>query len=97
MRKGKVEYNDFYCLNCGKSVALPRKSGHQYPSGHRKVIYCPFCRETVNHVQCKSYMDVIEFKEAFERGEFVEEAEESINYVGRNGQWQEYMVSKMGG
>ena len=85
MRQTKIEYNDFYCLNCGKPIPLPRKVGHQHLSGHRKVIYCPFCRETVNHIQCKSYADVIEFKEAFKRGDFIEEAKESIDFVRSNG------------
>ncbi len=95
MKKGRVEYNDFYCLNCGQPITLPRRTGHQYLSGHRKVIYCPYCKETVNHVQCKTYWDVIEFKEAFERGDFIEEAKESIDYVGCNGQWQNDLLPKM--
>lgn len=81
MRKGKVEYNDFYCLNCGQPITLPRKSGHQYLSGHRKVLYCPFCRETVNHVECKTPEDVAEFRKNFELGVYKDEAEDSVSYL----------------
>lgn len=84
-RKVKVEYTNLYCLNCGKPTPLPRKVGHQYPSGHRKVLYCPWCRETVNHIECKSYADIAEFQERFDKGGFVDESKESINYVRANG------------
>jgi hypothetical protein len=35
----------------------------------------------VNHVECKTYADVEEFKENFEKGVYRDEAEESISYV----------------
>lgn len=82
MKKQKVEMHDFYCLNCGqKSLTLPRKIGRQYKSGHRKKLYCPHCHTEVNHIECKNDFDVWEFKQAFEAGEFQEEAKESMEFI----------------
>ena len=39
----------------------------------------------INHVECKNYADVIEFKEKFEKGEFIDAAQESISYVRDSG------------
>ena len=40
-----------------------------------------FCKQEVNHVECKNFEEVEKFKEDFENGVFVDEAEESISYV----------------
>ena len=77
-----IESHDFYCLNCGKKNApLFRKRGRLREHNHRQVLYCPYCRETVNHIECRNYAEVIDFKEAFEIGAFKEEAKVSIEYV----------------
>jgi uncharacterized Zn finger protein (UPF0148 family) len=69
-------------MNCGrKGIPLMRKSGFQHEIFHRKKLYCPFCKMEVNHVECKTYADVEEFKENFEKGVYRDEAEESISYV----------------
>lgn len=77
-RTNKFEIHDFYCLNCGRSVPLPRKISQQHSGGHRKKLYCPFCKVTVNMVECKSYADKLDFQEAFDRGDYKEEALASI-------------------
>jgi uncharacterized Zn finger protein (UPF0148 family) len=78
----KYEEHVFYCMNCGrKGIPLMRKSGFQHERFHRKKLYCPFCKMEVNHVECKTYADVEEFKENFEKGVYRDEAEESISYV----------------
>ena len=81
-KRRSVELHDFYCLKCGnKSFGCFRKSGFQHEKFHRKKLYCIYCRTEVNHVECKTYEDVQEFKEAFNEGKFIEEAEESVRFV----------------
>ena len=81
-RKQRVELHDFYCLKCGnKGIGVFRNVGFQRERFHRKRLYCPFCKEEVNHIECKTYEEVQIFKDAFERGEFKDEAEESISYL----------------
>ena len=80
-RKQRVELHDFYCLKCGnKGIGVFRNVGFQRERFHRKRLYCPFCKEEVNHIECKTYEEVQIVKDAFEREEFKEEAEESLSY-----------------
>lgn len=73
----------FYCLNCGKkSFDIPRNQGETKEKWHRKMLYCPWCHQTLNHIQCMSDEEAFLFREAFEEGKFIEEAKESINFVG---------------
>lgn len=81
-RKQRVELHDFYCLKCGnKGIGVFRNVGFQRERFHRKRLYCPFCKEEVNHIECKTYEEIQIFKDTFERGEFKDEAEESVSYV----------------
>lgn len=81
-RKRKIESHDFYCLKCGReNIPIFRNVGFQRERFHRKRLYCPFCKEEVNHIECKTYEEVQFFKDAFERGEFKDEAEESVSYL----------------
>lgn len=81
-RKRKIESHDFYCLRCGReNIPIFRNVGFQRERFHRKRLYCPFCKEEVNHIECKTYEEVQFFKDAFERGEFKDEAEESVSYL----------------
>jgi hypothetical protein len=76
------EAHDFYCLNCGnKGIPIMRKEGWQHGRMHRKKLYCLHCREEVNHIECKTYADVIEFRENFENGVYKNEAEESLSFM----------------
>ena len=78
----KMENHDFYCLKCGKKgLNVYRRQGHQHGKYHRKKLYCFYCKEEVNHMECRTQAVFDEFKDAFERGEFIDEAEESISYV----------------
>ena len=84
MAKGrnKVEFNAFYCINCGKkSMELPRQRSLRREQFHRKVLYCPHCQATLNHVEIRNEDDRFDFLDLFERGVFKDEAEESISYV----------------
>jgi hypothetical protein len=69
-------------MNCGKKgIPLMRNKGFQHGKHHRKKLYCPFCKVEVNHVECKTYADVQDFLEAFERGDYKEEAAESMSFI----------------
>jgi hypothetical protein len=69
-------------MNCGKKgIPLMRNKGFQHGKHHRKKLYCPFCKVEVNHVECKTYADVQDFLEAFERGDYKEEAAESMTFI----------------
>ena len=55
MAKGNLELNSFYCINCGnKSMELPRKRGCRSETFHRKNLYCPHCKLTLNHIEIKN-------------------------------------------
>ena len=72
----------FFCMNCGnEGIPIMRKEGHQHARMHRKKLYCIHCKTEVNHMECKTYADVMDFKENFENGVYKDEAEESISFV----------------
>ena len=82
MGKGRIVEHSFYCIQCGKKgIPLARQVGHQRSSFHRKKLYCVYCKQEVNHVECRNYEEVEKFKEDFENGVFEDEAKESISYV----------------
>lgn len=84
----------FYCLNCGQpGIPIMRQIGHERGKLHRKKLYCPHCKMTINHVECRTDADVFEFKEAFLNGEFKDEAQESLDYVRTERQWKKHLVS----
>ena len=87
MSKRKVvDYHTFYCMNCGKEIfQLPRARSHQYQKHHRKVLYCPWCKNNCNAIECRSYEEIENFKEAYAAGEYAEEAKESINFLKNYG------------
>lgn len=88
MGKAKMELHSFYCMNCGeKAFELMRPKGHKYSKHHRKALYCPWCHETVNCIECKNDTDIYDFKKAFEAGEYVDEAKESIVFIKENNIW----------
>ena len=81
MGKNYAEHS-FYCIKCGnKGIPLMRKQGFQHERFHRKKMYCPFCKEEVNHIECKTLDEIEEFRENFENGVYKDEAEESISFV----------------
>lgn len=80
--------HNFYCIKCGnKGIPIMRKEGFQHSRNHRKKLYCIFCKEEINHVECKSYADVLDFKENFANGVYKDEAEESLSFVRSSRQW----------
>ena len=82
-----VEYHSFYCPKCGqKTMVLPRKKSLNKGAFHRKKLYCPWCKqifntiecrndeEVFNTIECRNDEEVLLFKEKFLNGEFAEEA-----------------------
>lgn len=81
-KSGSYVEHSFYCLNCGKKgIPIWRNEGHLRAKNHRKVLYCPFCQETVNHIELTSYDEIEKFKEDFEKGVYKDEAAHSLSYV----------------
>lgn len=81
-RRGYAEHT-FYCINCGnKGIPLMRNQGFQHGGMHRKKLYCVFCKQEVNHIECKTFDDVQEFRTNFENGVYKNEAKESLSACG---------------
>lgn len=81
---GKQSYSKghgFYCVNCGKEgIPLFRKPGRTREKFHRKRLYCPWCKKECNHIEVRNDVEKQAFLEAFHKGEFKEEAMESIKH-----------------
>lgn len=74
MGKGKTELAIFYCINCGKKgLPIQRKVSKQKERMHHKKLYCPWCRETHNAVEIKTFEEKEEFLRDFENGKFIDE------------------------
>lgn len=88
MRYAKTVTSDFYCLRCGRpGIPIARRESLQHEAHHRKKLYCPWCKLTVNHIECRTFAEIEEFKENFSKGVYKDEAEESLAFVGSSGQW----------
>lgn len=86
MSYGKIDIHDFYCLNCGnKAGSCIRPQSHRRERFHRKKLYCPHCRTTLNCIEVKNDTEAFEFREMFEAGEFKQEAIVSLKECAANG------------
>ena len=75
------------CINCGNAgIPVWRNRGHQHKDQHRKKMYCPHCKADINHIEIKTYEEREEFLEKWKRGDFKDEAEESLAFGGVSGQ-----------
>lgn len=84
----------FFCMNCGKEgIPIPRTQGYKRGKMHRKVLYCPWCKETLNHVECHTLEEELKFKEDFNEGVYQDEAAESLSHVRSAGCRQKHLVS----
>lgn len=82
MRKGQRSEHSFYCLNCGKAgIPLARRDSFKRERMHRKKLYCPWCKMTVNHIECRSEEDIYNFKQDFENGVYKAELQESLDFI----------------
>ena len=81
--------HDFYCINCGgKAMTLMRKMGSQREKFHRKRLYCPWCGKEINCVEIRNLDEKDEFEMSYERGDFINEAKESLDFVRISAQGQ---------
>ena len=90
MPRGSKNYeqHSFYCINCGnKGIPILRDKSHLHSKNHRKVLFCPFCNETVNHIEIRTLEEAIKFKEDFEKEVFKDEAAQSLSYVRSGRSW----------
>jgi hypothetical protein len=84
-RKNYSEHS-FFCMACGnKGIPLARQQSHQHSRHHRKKLYCIYCQCEVNHIECKTYDDVEDFKINFKNGVYKNEAEDSISFMRNSG------------
>lgn len=73
------EVHTFWCIKCGqRGLDIQRKVNHRHGKHHRKKLWCPWCKCTVNHVECRNDEEVAEFKENFKNGVYLQELEESL-------------------
>ena len=78
----KYEEHQLYCLACGRAgIPLSRKKGFQHEALHRKKLYCPWCKTTVNCVEIRNLYEKEKFIEDFNNGVYKDEAENSLSYV----------------
>lgn len=79
MAKRNYVEHSFFCVRCGnRGIPISRNVGHQHERFHRKKLYCLTCKTDVNHIECKDAGDIYDFKTAFERGDFRQEAENPV-------------------
>jgi hypothetical protein len=81
MGKSKTNEHWFFCVKCGAKTPLARKRGQQKEKFHRKKLWCYHCKEEINHIECRNEIEIAKFKEDFERGLYIEEAEASLKYI----------------
>lgn len=75
----------FYCLNCGmENMHIYRNNGRLKERGHRKKLYCPWCKTEGNHIECRNELEEQDFLKAFKKGLFAEEAQNSISYIDQH-------------
>ena len=75
MPNQKTTTSEFYCTKCGRrGIPIARKIGKQREAGHLKKLYCPFCREEINHAEIRPFgeYNYEDFKLEFELGRFVD-------------------------
>ena len=84
----KTVEHEFYCLKCGKKgLPVLRKQGYQKEKFHRKKLYCIHCHEEVNHIEVKNPIERQEFLTNFTKGDYQDEAKNSLAYVRSTRIW----------
>lgn len=88
----QFEQHKFFCLNCGREgIPLSRKINHKHKAFHRKKLYCPWCRQEVNHVEVSTPEEEAKFKEEFEKGMYKDEAAETLAFIRASSEWQKHL------
>lgn len=81
----KYTQHSFYCPKCGqKMMDLQRGTNKTKEKHHRKRLWCPWCKEETNSVECRNDNEVYEFKREFEAGFYIEDALEATIYIQNN-------------
>lgn len=63
--------HDFYCCKCGnKGMPIIRNNSRLRERLHIKSLYCLHCKEEINHVECVNSIDIENFREKFENGDY---------------------------
>lgn len=77
MAKGnRFDMSSFYCPKCGKkAMDLPRPRSLTRQAFHRKKLYCPWCRETYNCIECRNEIERQVFIADWEDGVYEGEAQ----------------------
>lgn len=77
MAKGnRFDMSSFYCPKCGKkAMDLPRPRSLTRQAFHRKKLYCPWCRETYNCIECRNEIERQDFIADWEDGLYEKEAQ----------------------
>jgi hypothetical protein len=66
--------HSFYCCGCGqKGLPLMRPDSAKRERGHKKNLYCIYCKKVINHIECSCDEEVITFKENYSNGVYKEE------------------------
>ena len=87
-KNNNYETHSFYCIKCGRQgIPIVRNRGHLHSKSHRKLLYCPFCQEEINHIEVRNMEEAIAFKTNFEKGVYKDEAAQSLHYVRNSRQW----------
>lgn len=74
-RTSKFSFSMFYCPNCGKkAMELPRPVSLTRSAFHKKKLYCPWCKNTYNCIECRNENEKNDFLEMYKNGEFKEES-----------------------
>ena len=74
-RNNRFDFSSFYCPSCGKkAMDLPRPRSLTRQSFHRKKLYCPWCKETYNCIECRNEIERQVFITDWEDGVYEEEA-----------------------
>jgi hypothetical protein len=95
---GRMNTNEhrFFCVKCGTETPLARKKGQKKEKFHRKRLWCYHCKEEINHIECRNDYEVIEFKENFEKGMYIDEIEESLDHCRDSREWKKFLHSSNG-
>lgn len=92
-KRPETEIHTSFCINCGhKGIPICRRISKQHKSFHRKLMYCPNCKHTVNHIECKNEKEAQEFLIHFNKGDFKEEAMNEILYEQTHPRLQDILL-----
>lgn len=71
--------HQFMCPECGKAtIPVARRTSQQRSKGHRKWLYCPWCKKQVNTYECRNEEEIITFREKYTAGEITKAYHEEL-------------------